>query len=163
MYIIKGQDQKEYGLVDAPQVRQWLAQGRASVQSPARLEGSTDWQPLGSFPEFATAASPPPLSPTTSTLPPDSGIATIIPYRNVPALVAYYLGVFSLIPCIGFPLGIGSIVLGIFGLKRARQYPGAKGKVHAWIGIILGILVIVLHIAVWILFSVAAARRARHY
>src|ERR1700733_11755328 len=99
MYIIKGQDQKGYGPVDGPQVRQWLAQGRASIQSPARLEGSTGWQPLGLFPEFAAAASPPPLSPAASTLPPDYAIATIIPYRNVPALVAYYLGVFSLIPC----------------------------------------------------------------
>ena len=33
-------------------------------------------------------------------------VSTMIPYHNVPALVAYYLGIFSLIPCLGLPMGI---------------------------------------------------------
>ena len=65
-------------------------------------------------------------------------VSRMIPYRNVPALIAYYLGIFSLIPCVGLPLGIAALILGIIGLKRAGQNPQAKGKVHAWIGIILG-------------------------
>jgi hypothetical protein len=58
----------------------------------------------------------------------------------VQALLAYYLGVFSLIPCIGIPLGIAALVLGIKGLKYAKLHPEAKGKAHAWAGIILGTL-----------------------
>lgn len=45
------------------------------------------------------------------------GVATLIPYRNVPALVSYYLGIFSLFPCLGAVLGITALVLGIIGLR----------------------------------------------
>lgn len=69
---------------------------------------------------------------------PEQGDATggVIPYKNVPALFAYYLGVFSLIPC--FPLGIAALILGIVGLRRVKANPAIRGTVHAWIGIIVG-------------------------
>jgi hypothetical protein len=60
----------------------------------------------------------------------------IIPYKNPYALIAYYCGVFSIIPC--FPIGLAALVLGILRLKHARQHPESKGKVHAWIGIVAG-------------------------
>ncbi len=68
----------------------------------------------------------------------DPGIQIIFPYKNPYALVAYYLGIFSLIPFIGFPMGIAALILGIKGLKWAKQNPQAKGKAHAWVGIIMG-------------------------
>lgn len=79
--------------------------------------------------------------------PTTEAVATIVPYRNAPALIAYYLAVFSLIPCAAIPLGITAVVLGILGLKRAQALPEAKGKVHAWIGIIGGGLLALLNIA----------------
>ncbi len=69
-------------------------------------------------------------------LPTGDATGGLIPYKNVPALIAYYCGVFALIPC--FPIGIAGFVLGIIGLKRARANPVVKGKVHAWIGIVAG-------------------------
>lgn len=63
-------------------------------------------------------------------------VATIIPYKNMPALIGYYCGVFSLIPCLF--IGWAGLILGIMGLKKAKEHPEAKGKVHAWIGIIAG-------------------------
>jgi hypothetical protein len=65
-------------------------------------------------------------------------MTTIIPYKNEKALIAYYLGVFSLIPCLGSPLGITALILGLKGLNYAKEHPEAKGQVHAWIGIIVG-------------------------
>jgi len=62
----------------------------------------------------------------------------LIPYRNGPALAAYYLGVFSLIPLVGTFLGVAALVLGIVGLRKAARQPEVRGKVHAWVGIILG-------------------------
>ena len=62
----------------------------------------------------------------------------VIPYKNPQALIAYYLAVFSVIPCMGFWTGIAALVLGILGLKHRRLHPESKGSVHAWIGIILG-------------------------
>ena len=62
----------------------------------------------------------------------------IIPYKNPPALAAYYCAVFSLVPILGLVLGIPAIVLGVLGLRKRKTNPVIKGTAHAWIGIILG-------------------------
>ena len=67
-------------------------------------------------------------------------VSTIIPYKNARALLAYYLGVFSLIPCLGLLLGPAALVLGILGLRYVRANPTAKGTGHAIAGIIMGVL-----------------------
>ncbi len=95
--------------------------------------------------------SPPPLRPAVQ--PPcaqpsyqSQGDATggLIPYKNPPALIAYYLAVFSLLPCIGIFLGIPAVILGIIGLKQHAKNPILKGAAHAWVGIILGGLMTLL-------------------
>lgn len=60
----------------------------------------------------------------------------VIPYKNSSALIAYYCGVFSVIPC--FPIGLAGLVLGLKGLRYAKEHPASKGQVHAWIGIVVG-------------------------
>ena len=62
----------------------------------------------------------------------------LIPYKNPQALIAYYCGVFSLLPVLGLFLGIAAFILGLKGLKFAKEHPETKGTVHAWIGIIMG-------------------------
>lgn len=69
---------------------------------------------------------------------PDNTLGGLIPYKNSAALTAYYLGVFSIIPCLGIPMGIAALVLGLRGLAYAKAHPEAKGKTHAWVGIIAG-------------------------
>ncbi|MFT5299652.1 MAG: hypothetical protein ACI87E_003961 [Mariniblastus sp.] len=59
----------------------------------------------------------------------------VIPYKNPKALIAYYVGIASLLI---FPLGVVSIVLGFMGLAARKRNPVIKGSVHAWIGIVLG-------------------------
>jgi len=61
MYKIIGADGKEYGPVSAELLRDWIQQGRVSLQTQARPEGSADWKPLNSFPEFGTISGTPPL------------------------------------------------------------------------------------------------------
>jgi len=61
MYKIIGADGKEYGPVSAELLRDWIQQGRVSLQTQARLEGNTDWRPLSGFPEFSTSQGLPPL------------------------------------------------------------------------------------------------------
>ena len=77
---------------------------------------------------------------------PVQGDATggVIPYKNPHALTAYYLGVFSLLPLIGFPLGIAAFIFGLLGLKKRKANPVIKGSVHAWIGIVCGGLMAIL-------------------
>jgi phage FluMu protein Com len=65
-------------------------------------------------------------------------VSTIIPYKNGRALAAYYLGVFSLIPCLGLLLGPAALVLGILGMRHVKANPTAKGTGHAIAGIVLG-------------------------
>lgn len=81
----------------------------------------------------------------------------LIPYKNPHALIAYYLGLFSLFPCIGLLLAIPAFILGIMGLQRFKKNPVIKGSVHAWIGIVMGGLMTIVWSAVIILGIVAAA------
>ncbi len=146
MYKIIGNDQQEYGPVSIELIRQWIKEGRLNRQTLIQLPGTTEWKPLGQQPEFAADLSldtPPPSPVTTPPVvaapaPGGGGINAVIPYKNVPALVAYYLAVFSLIPLVGIVLGLAALVLGIVGLRARRRNPAAGGVVHAWIGIILG-------------------------
>ena len=62
----------------------------------------------------------------------------LIPYKNAPALIAYYVSLLSLIPILGIPFGIAAFILGVIGLKKRAANPVIKGAAHAWIGIILG-------------------------
>jgi hypothetical protein len=68
----------------------------------------------------------------------DEAVAGLIPYKNPPALIAYYLGLFSMLPC--FPIGLAAFVLGIMGLRNVKRNPEVRGTVHAWIGIVMGFL-----------------------
>ncbi len=85
----------------------------------------------------AGQAIPPPTPPPMPQAPGDP-TGGLIPYKNAPALAAYYLGVFSVIPVLGLFLGLAALVLGIMGLRKASRQPEVKGKVHAWVGIIVG-------------------------
>lgn len=58
--------------------------------------------------------------------------------RNSKALVAYYCGIFALIPLLGAVLGPVAVVFGILGIRDANREPYRKGKVHAWVGIVCG-------------------------
>ncbi|HEV2452874.1 MAG TPA: NINE protein, partial [Verrucomicrobiae bacterium] len=59
---ILGNDGRQYGPGGADQIRLWLAQNRVNAHTLAQSEGSADWKPLISFPEFAPQfnISPPP-------------------------------------------------------------------------------------------------------
>ncbi len=62
MFTIIGADGREYGPVPAHKVQEWMAGGRANLQTRARRNGEADWKTLGDFPEFAPpTATPPPL------------------------------------------------------------------------------------------------------
>lgn len=128
------------------------------------------------MPAVSVTSDNPYQSPATSSTPPASGtpgtpgsldeaIATIIPYRNGPALIAYYLGLFSLLACIplvgilGIIMAVTAFVCGVQGLRRASEDPDARGRVHAWIGIIGGAVCGILGIIIQalLIFALVAA------
>ena len=70
------------------------------------------------------------------------------------ALTSYYLGVFSLIPCLGLPLGITAVILGILGLRAHARNPMLHGKSHAIVGIVLGMIFGLGNLVLVIIFSI---------
>ncbi len=104
------------------------------------------------------ASSPPP--PTPAGAPAGETLGGLVPTRNPNALIAYYLGVFSLIPCIGLALAIPAVILGVRGLRCAREHPEVRGTTHAWVGIVAGTLFALLWggLTVWFLIDAASGR-----
>jgi hypothetical protein len=72
----------------------------------------------------------------------DGGVGYVIPYKNGPALAAYYIGVLCLLLCFvpGLSLlsGTAAVIFGFMGMSRAGKNPEAHGRGHAITGIILG-------------------------
>lgn len=125
------------GPVDDETVLRLIASGQVHQATLMWREGMTTWMPAVSVPDFApTLAMVAVGGPHAG-----SGISTLVPVRNVPALVAYYCGIFGLIPLLGAPLALTALVLGIVGLHRAARLPTPAGRTHAWVGIVLGALV----------------------
>jgi hypothetical protein len=120
-------DGRQFGPFSEHELRGMISTGQATTAELACVVGTSDWKPLHTFPGFQFAV--------TSG---DSPVSTVIPYKNPPALLGYYLSVFSLIPVVGLILAIPAVILGFVGLKRAKKVPGSKGTAHAWTALILG-------------------------
>lgn len=137
-YMIRLGSGEQFGPATIDAVVQWAREGRVpmdalliptngepakSVLSDPRLQAE-----LGS--RFAAP-------PTAKDEAPLSGL---IPYKNPPALVGYYLGILSWLPFLGAVLGPTAIVLGIIGMRRRLADPNLRGLAHAWIAIIMGLI-----------------------
>jgi hypothetical protein len=86
--------------------------------------------------------------------PHDTGLDTIVPYRNGPAITGYYCAVFGLLPALGVLFAIAAVPMGVAGLHIAKREPHRKGKAHAWVAIILGSLAAIAQIVFvyWLIF-----------
>jgi len=60
MYRIIGTDGKEYGPVNAEQIKRWIVDGRVNAQTQIHAEGAPEWKTVGELPEFSTQVSPQP-------------------------------------------------------------------------------------------------------
>lgn len=76
MFTILGADGREYGPADIDQVKAWIADGRANLDTKAKRTGEDAWRRLGDFPEF-----------TAAQVPPQQGVPTVVPVvvPNTPA------------------------------------------------------------------------------
>ena len=95
----------------------------------------------------------------------DGGVGYVIPYKNAPALISYYIGVLGLIACflggLSIFTGAAAIGLGIMGMMRASKNPEAHGRGHAITGMILG-AVQLLSGCGWIPFYISMFMGGRH-
>jgi hypothetical protein len=135
MYQIIGADGKEYGPVTTEQLRQWIAEGRANLQSKVRAQGETDWKTLGEVPEIAASAPAPAVTPGFRSLPTASGTVPNYLWQSIVVTL-----------CCCLPFGIVAIVyaaqvntkLGVGDLAGAQD-SSAKAKMWCWIGFGIGL------------------------
>ncbi len=144
MYKIIGGDGKEYGPVDAAQLRQWQAEGRVNAQTRVQAEGQTEWRALADFPELNTPVAPPVTGPVAP-LP-----KSAVPNYLVPAILT------TLFCCL--PFGIVAIVysgkvnthLQAGDLAQA-QLASQKARMWCWVsalGTLIPVLFYLLFVAV---------------
>jgi hypothetical protein len=156
MQLYIARNQQRHGPMPLEALNASVAQGEVPVDSTlAWYEGCPDWIPLSQVPGIILPVTPQPPPVPAATPPTDADVRNepvpraqlhaVIPYKNPLALVAYYLGIFSLIPVLGAVLSLPALVLGVLGLRRFRRYPEAKGSVHAWVGIVAGSLSALIH------------------
>lgn len=127
MFTILGVDGKEYGPVTAAKITEWIAGGRANLQTKARRAGETEWQTLGDFVEFNAAAAPPPLPgaplPAPAAVHPPVASDADLADRGLRLgafVVDYILSVLATLP--GF-LILGPTFISIFVAAASGQQP----------------------------------------
>ncbi len=138
-WMLRLGDGQEFGPADIDVLEEWARQGRVPHDGLLVPVGdAAGVRSVFAEPRLARILKAPPTRPFAA--PPEAagGASALIPYTNPPALIAYYCGIFSLIPGIGALIGIAAFVLGIIGFVRYRRRPEIKGAVHAWVGIIMG-------------------------
>jgi len=131
MYKIIGADGKPYGPVSAEQIRHWLAENRVNGQTLAQVESSSEWKPLGAFPEFISG---------TGNVPP--AIGSPLPSSQSRASNKIAAGICGIL--LG-SLGIHKFILGYTGagiimLLVTILTCGIAGVVMHLIGLIEGIV-----------------------
>lgn len=152
MYKIIGTDGREYGPISADQLRQWIREGRANAQTSVQTEGSNEWKPLGTVPEFADVTQPPAAPPPVGATNAEQLTAEMLQrdytvrigdcigrgWELVKTDLAMFIGatLLTMIICgasiIGLILG-GPMLGGLYALllKRLRNQPGTFGDVFA--------------------------------
>src|SRR6266481_3412954 len=142
MYKIIGADGQEYGPVDLDQIRDWVRANRVNGQTLVQPNGSTDWKPLASLPEFAGlfAGGPPSL--------PGSGQQPMPPLRPLIRPVPTYLApaiLCTLLCCL--PLGVPAIYYAskVTAKESAGDIAGAesysrKARAWCWAAFLIGVI-----------------------
>jgi hypothetical protein len=141
-------DGQEYGPVSMQELIRWHAEGRVPHWATVIDVHTGERRPVRDFP--ALVIPPPPLSNTPAATSPTQqhAINHLIPTGNSSSLVAYYCGIFGVIPCLSPVLGPIALLFGISGLSVAKKIN--VGRTHSLVGIIAGSLEILLSIAILI-------------
>ncbi len=156
MYHIVGADNQPHGPIDAATVNQWITEGRINGQTMTCLDGAQEWKPLATFLEFAgtLTSSPPPVGAPSES----DATGGLIPYKNKHALIGYYMvfagGILMFVPILGVLFSIGTLIIGIKGLKNVKVNPVVRGTAHAWIAVIGGALEIIVSLIFTVLFLI---------
>jgi hypothetical protein len=143
MYKIIGADKKEYGPVTAEQLRQWITEGRVSMQTKVLPEGGTEWKMLGDLPEFA-AASPDAVPVMPSIAAPSPVGAELVKGPAIGLIVVAIAGVILQIVSLIMNLAGASFLASSQMPKEAwaNMFSGTIGVISSMIGILVSGLIL---------------------
>ena len=148
MYRIIGADGREYGPVSAAQLRQWVLENRANAGTSVLLDGTSDWRPLHSIPEFALLFAHPPLSPSTPATQRTNPLATA---GLVMGIISVTVG---LCCCHGFPFNLLGLIFSLIGLNQIRSNRALyDGEGVALAGLVLSIIGLLLGFGMLLMFG----------
>ncbi len=90
-----------------------------------------------------------PASLPDGTHPPANALfEALFPVRNIPALIAFWVCLFALIPGLGILVALAVIGLGVSGLRNARKDPAVGGRWQSWLSVAVAALFGLINIAV---------------
>lgn len=151
MYRVLGSDGNEYAPVSAEVLRQWIAEGRACARTSVQLEGSTEWQSLGSVPEFAAALAAMPAGPIVQTAPPEIRTSDM-------AIASLVLGTVGLCGI----TGLAGLILGLVSRSKIDRSGGRlRGRGLAVAGIWVSSVMLLFSVPFMAVLLPAVAR-VRH-
>lgn len=155
--MLRTADGQEYGPATMEMVAQWRREGRVPPEAVLADVVTGETRPLADFPLLVIPPPPMPGGPAVAGAPAaaPSGMDHLIPTKNPNALVAYYCGVFGIIPCFSPILGPLALILGFLGVRDHRRLN--VGKAHAIAGIVLGALETLATIAAVVILVINAA------
>jgi hypothetical protein len=158
MYKIIGADSKEYGPITAEQLRQWIAEGRANLQTQVLPEGATQWTTVGELPEFATTPPPSTAAPyAPSGISAPRPVAGSLDAVNGPAIGLICVAVF------GFLAQMAGLVWRLaFAGMAARQMTGPWAFMNSG-GIAVGSAIVAILVSVLILFGGLKMKQLENY
>jgi len=152
MYKIIGADQQVYGPVTAAQIHQWMAEGRVNPATLVQLEGTSEWKPLSSFPQFA-------VPPAVSMPPSRSGAQS-----DGLAIAALVCGILAIMCCCAGPVfGVLGLTFSIIVLSRHQDYPAESSRQMALAGLILSVLGLLSRLFLPLFFFLPGGFRIHHF
>ena len=123
MFKIIGADGREYGPITADQLRNWIAEGRATAQTRVQAVGSAQWKLITEYLEFAAAL--------VRTLPPQPGpwpiAINLSPQTKSMAQAALVMGILSLSSCVcccgcyGLPFNVLGVIFALIALSQIKH------------------------------------------
>ncbi len=140
-YTVRLSSGQQFGPAPMSMIVQWASERRIPNDALLYPEAGGEPRSVFAFEQLSRVLGAPPTVGGPLSVPEEADTTTskVIPYRNPPALVAYYFAVFSLLA--GPVLGIPAVILGIMGLRKRMKNPSVHGAAHAWIGIIGGAII----------------------
>ncbi len=152
-YRLRLPDGNEYGPVSMDTIEAWVRQSRVPRNASLVEVPGGAVRPVMDDPQLHRFFRE--MDPASPHHDDHSSVSSLIPYRNLPALIGYYVSIAALLPLIGLPIGLVAVILGVVGLGRVRANPACKGTVHAWIAIGLGATGMTISLAIVILVAVS--------